>query len=316
MKTDKWNIPGTKASVHWSDHIRFKPVETDAEAVYRALQKRIQADSPSPAAPVFRQRGISSAWKCISLAASFGLLIALSTMAYLYKIKDPAVSFIKVTAATGSQTHVFLPDGTQVWLNEEASLSYPPLFSGSQRVVELNGEAIFDVQKDEHHPFIVRMDGMHVKVLGTLFNLYHDAVADQIETTLLEGRVALFKESNTTDRPDLILHPDQQAVFDKKSGEIVCQAVQAPLYTAWKDRRFIFEKTTLEEIMKTLERAFRIKIHIQSPSLKKKRLTASFTHQESLDEILSVLQVTARYHYYKKEKTVYLLENDCLTKNK
>lgn len=308
MKTDELPTIDKQTSTRWSDRLRFKPVQTDAEAVYQALQARIRADRPSPAGRPARPQRVSIAWKYISFAASFGLLIALSVMAYLYDEKDAAVSLVRVTAMPGSRTQVFLPDGTQVWLNEEASVCYPQTFSGAERVVECSGEAVFDVQKDGQHPFVVRMQGMQVKVLGTLFNIYNDPVSGQIETTLLEGQVALFKEGNTTDRPDLILHPDQQAVFNKKNGEIICRAVRAPLYTAWRDRSFTFEENTLEEIMQTLERAFRIKIHIQGQLLKNKRLTASFTHRESLDEILSVLQISARYHYKNEKGIVYIME--------
>lgn len=317
MKTNDLPIPPLKEPSRWSGRIRFKPVETDAEGVYHALQERIRADQFEQRIPadqfvrgdaVCQPRGVPSVWKYLSFAASFGLLIALSLIAYLSHEKEAVASLIKVTAVPGSRTQVFLPDGTQVWLNEEASICYPQAFSGPERIVEFTGEAIFEVRKDLRHPFIVRMEGMEVKVLGTLFNLYDDPDSGQIETTLLEGRVALFKNGNTTDRPDRVLHAGQQAVFDKKSGEIKSRTVQASLYTAWRNRCFTFEKNTLEEIMKTLERAFRVKIQVKGAALKEKRLTASFTHQESLEEILSVLQISARYQYKKEKGIVYITE--------
>lgn len=307
MKTnDLYPLKNSPLSA-WTSHIRFKPVETDSEAVYQALWDRICNEGP--ANQPFPPRSVSTFWKYLSLAASFALLLALSTIAYLYdKITVPEVSWIEVTAMPGSRTQVFLPDGTKVWLNAEATIRYPRLFTDPQRTVECNGEAIFEVQKDIRHPFIVRMEGINVQVLGTVFNIFNDTISQRIETTLLEGRVALFKDTNKTGRPDLILQPEQQAVFDKKSGKMAWSTVQTSLYTAWKDRRFSFERNTLEEIMTTLERAFRVKIHIDGRMLKNKRLTASFTHGEPLDEILSVLQISARYQYKKEKEIIYIIE--------
>lgn len=288
----------------WTIRMRFKPVDTDPEAVYAAIRNRIRKGDE----PVRIRRHVSVAWKYISFAASLGLLVALSVLAFQQEEKEARMAWIEVAAVPGAKTQILLPDSSRVWLNEKARIRYPQAFSDRERRVEFTGEALFEVAKDQRRPFIVRVEGMRVKVLGTVFNIFEDPASDRIETTLLEGQIALFKESNVTGRADLILEPAQQAIFDKRSGKMELQSVKTSLYTAWKDRNFSFEKNTVEEIMKTLERAFHIEIRIESESLKAKRLTARFTHDESLEEILSVLQFPGQYRYAKEKGIVYIRE--------
>lgn len=294
-----------EANREWAERIRFKPVDTDPEAVYAVIRQRIRKEEEGP---VGVHRGVSVVWKYISFAASLGLLVALSVLAFQREEKEVQMAWVEVSAVPGAKTQVLLPDSSRVWLNEKARIRYPQAFSGEERRVEFTGEALFEVSKDRRRPFIVRVEGMRVKVLGTVFNIFEDPASDRIETTLLEGQIALFKESNVTGRADLILEPAQQAVFDKRSGKMELYPVRTALYTAWKDRNFSFEKNTLEEIMTALERAFHVKIRIESESLKERRLTARFTHEESLEEILSVLQFPGHYQYDKEKGIIYIRE--------
>lgn len=61
----------------------------------------------------------------------------------------------KVSTPRGGQYQVDLADGTRVWLNAASSLLFPVDFNGSERVVELEGEAYFEVAQNSRQPFIV-----------------------------------------------------------------------------------------------------------------------------------------------------------------
>ena len=127
-----------------------------------------------------------------------------------------------------------------------------------------------------------------------------------METTLLDGSIALFISQNHTAVADIVLSPNQQALYNKKNGHIDVLNVCASSYASWTNGNFIFEKNTLQEIASSLERAFNVKIHIQDEELLKERLTARFTHQETLNEILSVLQISAQYKYKKEKGEIYI----------
>jgi transmembrane sensor len=89
----------------------------------------------------------------------------------------------------GGEYQVVLADGTKVWLNSASSLSYPTTFTGRDRIVQLKGEAYFEVAEDKDKPFKVNVGDLQVDVLGTHFDVmaYEDESA--INTTLLGGAV-------------------------------------------------------------------------------------------------------------------------------
>lgn len=280
--------------------LRFKPVRADGDRIFSKLMDRIQQADLVPLI-----KGVAPFWKYAAIAASLALLIVSSLwMDVMFRSKS--IPFIEVAAVPGAKTKIILPDSSVVWLNSNAFIRYPQEFTSEERKVEMYGEAMFIVEKDEHKPFIVSAEGLQIRVLGTRFNLHADKEGSFVETTLLNGSVALFKEGNLTDQPDAVLSPNEQAIFNRLSGNLDVDTVQADSYFSWVDGKFRFKENTIQEIMRTLERAFDVKIHIENEQMKQKRLTGNFVEQETLDEILSVLQITAHYSIARKKGEIYI----------
>lgn len=283
------------------ERIRFNPVDTDPDVVFEKIRYRIRYG-------ITGFRGVSPVWRYAAVAATVALLIVSALFVYSPKEKVQSLAYIDVKAIPGSKTRVVLPDSSEVWLNSNATLRYPQQFAANSRVVEFSGEALFNVKHNPKAPFSVIAEGLRIQVLGTEFNVFADPESHIIETTLLSGSVALFGNENNTKKADIILSPNQQALYDKRNGYINVLNVRAFSYTSWVSGLFVFEKSTLEEIATSLSRAFDVKISIESESLKKEQLTAQFVHQETLDEILSVLQISAHYNYKKEKDRIYITE--------
>lgn len=285
---------------NYIDKIQFKPVASNRERVLERTLQRIRMDQT-----LVPPLGVARGWKYLAVAASLALLVVSGL--WLHQAWQPqTVAYLEVQATAGAKTRVILPDSSVVWLNSNATLRYPRQFVASLREVEVTGEALFDVKKQKKQPFVVHVGGMSIKVLGTRFNVLDNAVEGYVETTLLRGAVALYSSPRCDGEAVRVLQPDQQAIFHKASGQFDVNRVRAQGYAAWVDGKFHFEGNTVQEIMQTLERAFDVKIHIQNEALNENRLTAHFVNQETLDEILSILEISAHYTYTKKKGEIYI----------
>lgn len=172
----------------------------------------------------------------------------------------------------GGQYRVTLPDGTKVWLNAASSITFPTAFTGNKREVKIDGEVYFEVRPNKQQPFLVKVDGGSVvEVLGTSFNVnaYKDEAS--INTTLLEGSVAVslsdaIKQGNNAHtHARTILKPGQQSriaalsAHQYSSGIVIINA-DTNKVVAWKNGAFNFENTSLEEAMRQLARWYDLEI--------------------------------------------------------
>ncbi|RHR37486.1 DUF4974 domain-containing protein [Parabacteroides sp. AF18-52] len=278
--------------------IHFKSLPFDEKQMFDRLADRVKR----PVVISYADRG-NSAWKYLSIAASIALLVVTSIF-LIDKEPKRALVYYETTAVPDAKTKITLPDSSVVWLNANACLRYPREFSQQIRQVEIKGEAFFEVRKDEKRPFIVQTDGVGIKVLGTTFNV--DAEPDKTQITLLTGKIGLYKSTNQSQTADRILQPGEQAVYFKSDNDLKISTIRPENTISWVTGIFEFKDNSLEDIMQELQRAFHVKIHIENENLKGQTFNANFTEKETLEEILSVLQISARYKIEKKKGEIFL----------
>lgn len=156
-----------------------------------------------------------------------GLLIGLVSQKVYYTNEISSQNkelYSNLYVPIGSECTLLLDDGTKVYVNSTTSIKYPTQFLGDTRIVELEGEAYFDVAKSDK-PFIVKFKNNEVRVLGTEFNIstYNP---QRIQTTLVEGSVVISSLSGEV----LTLSPSQQATIDASSGEMSVREVNTNIY--------------------------------------------------------------------------------------
>ncbi|WP_212003575.1 FecR family protein [Chitinophaga sp. HK235] len=157
----------------------------------------------------------------------------------------------------GRKFRMQLPDGTQVWLNAASSLSFPTAFTGTERKVELTGEAYFEVAKDQTKPFVVSLsNNTSVKVLGTHFDISAYTDEPGISTTLLEGAVQVnVPEHSST------LKPGQQLLFNKNAGTVVLNKnIDTAAVMAWKNGVLSFQDKKLTAVIAMIARWYDIEV--------------------------------------------------------
>jgi ferric-dicitrate binding protein FerR (iron transport regulator) len=205
---------------------------------------------------------------------------------------------LSIDVPIGSRTSVTLPDGTSVWLNSNSNLVYPDSFTGDHRIVELDGEAYFEVAKDERKPFIVKTDKYNVEVLGTAFNLEAYATKPVFKTTLFEGKVRLFSEQRKDEY--LCLNPGEAA--ELVDGHL--QVISANNNSfRWKDGLIVLEGQSFQEVLQLFQKYFDLNIVIRNEDVKDQQYEGKLRIADGIDHALRVLQTDFRFTYYREAET-------------
>ncbi len=187
----------------------------------------------------------------------------------------------------GGNYHVTLEDGTGVWLNAASSLKYPVVFKGRERVVDLTGEAYFEVAKNKAMPFKVNIGDQTVEVLGTHFNINGYTNEPSIKTTLLEGSVKISAGSNTA-----FLRPGEQAIYRSANakGFLVTNKVNMDEVMAWKNGRFIFAGADIQSVMRQLERWY--DVDATYTNIPTDHFNGKISKNVNLSQVLRVLELS------------------------
>jgi len=204
---------------------------------------------------------------------------------------DKAIEYNTLATARGGQYHLVLPDGTKVWLNAASSIRYPTAFNGKERKVELTGEGYFEVMDRKDQPFVVAVDGMNVKVLGTEFDVMAYPEEGSKKTTLVQGAVKV--ESGNEGR---VLKPDEQSVVTKDGAMTVATGVDVESVIAWKLGFFQFKHTDLKTIMRQIARWYDVEIVYQREDLSGE-YGGRISRKLNLSELISLLEGNGVGHF-------------------
>ncbi len=169
---------------------------------------------------------------------------------------------LSLTTPKGGTYQITLPDGTAVWLNAASRLTYHEDNLARQRVVELDGEAFFQVKSAKDRPFKVRTKGQEVDVLGTSFNVNSYPDEPTIRTTLVDGAL---KVTGMATQQAVLLAPGQQATLDR-GHRVHVDEVRVEDAVAWKSGMFSFNNTDIEAIVRQLSRWYDVEVVFQGNS--------------------------------------------------
>ncbi|MBK1440681.1 FecR domain-containing protein [Parapedobacter sp. ISTM3] len=208
-----------------------------------------------------------------------------------------------ISTPRGGQYQVVLPDGSDVWLNADSRLRFPPVFTAGRREVYLEGEGLFDVAHADQ-PFIVHTAGQQVQVLGTAFNIRAYAGEPIIQTTLLRGSVAISPLQGSSG--PLRLKPNQQAVLNRQTLAVAVANVNAQEYASWKNGYFTFANTALATVMQDIARWYDVTIDVDH--MPNKKLYAVLPRDVSLATLLEMIDMTSEIKFELKERRVRLVK--------
>lgn len=270
-------------------------------------------------------------------AALVLLILSLGIVGFRYTRNKPVIASAEIwntiEAPFGSRARLTLADGTKVWLNAGSQLKYSSRFAQHNRKVILNGEAYFDVAKDEKNQFIVSTSQLDIKVFGTQFNVKAYSEENTIQTTLVEGSVTIERKGiGGRGERTVTLNPNETATFyiSDKKDEMPAKPVEKEdmqnkesrnsekleilsninpvVFTSWKDSKWIIDSDPLSGLAVKLERRYNVKIIIDKKELRDYKFSGTIK-DETLEQVLNVIKLTAPINYNIHNNEVHLFEN-------
>ncbi len=209
-------------------------------------------------------------------------------------ISKQEIAWHEVTVPYGQSVEMTMCDSTKVWLNSGSKFRYASNFSPKSRVVELNGEAFFDVANDKQHPFVIKTTQIDIKVTGTSFNVDAYGENDITNITLVEGKVAI---QNKIGKTVTELTPNMNAEFNKTTSKLDLKNVNVDFYTTWKTGTIVFREESLGKIAEKLGKWYNVKIVFEQEDIKDIAYSGSILKNKPIDQILEILTYTSGIGY-------------------
>jgi len=210
------------------------------------------------------------------------------------------VAYNRLATSNGEKVKVILPDSSVVLMNAASSITYPSTFRGMKnRLVELSGEAYFEITKDKAHPFIVKTAKQEVAVLGTHFNVNDYNQTAGTRTTLLEGSV---KINNS-----YLLKPGELAI--NKAGSVKVVEADLESEVAWVKNEFYFRAEPLENVMTIIARWYNVEVNYQDEEIKHIPLIGRISRTKSLAAVLERLAEAGHIRFKIEDRKVTVLPN-------
>lgn len=264
-----------------------------------ALATRLDAESGDQKGQVQPLR--PQPWKAVSrtfrIAASVLIVMGIGFYAWKHNFLPFFGNTVSVATGKGERKEIKLPDGSMVWLNESSRMEYPSHFEAhSRKVMLLEGEAYFDIERDESKPFFVEASGTTTRVLGTAFNIRSYHFLKSILVTVTRGKVEVQKAGGGTGPDKKILLPNEQVYYDIKTREIKKVAVNSANAVAWKEGKLLFDNESFANVIAILENKFDVKIRAEE-SIRQYHMSAEFTSTDSLPRILDLLSLANNLEY-------------------
>ena len=261
--------------------------EIDLTSEYQALRKRM--DPSGGRTVIFR--------KILQYAA-----VALISVLVTWWVADRKVveteatllAYNEVIVPKGQISEYVFSDGTHVWLNSGSRLRFPVHAGLSEREVFLEGEAYFDVARNDKQPFIVRTGAVDIRVLGTAFNVRNYPDMDQTETTLVEGSLEIHNQNREV---LATLKPGEQLKYTLSTQSAELTMVDTGPYQAWREGKLIFRDKSLGEIAGNLERWYNVTLVFTNEKIKDYRFTGTILKYKPFDQILQAIRLTTPIRY-------------------
>ncbi len=274
---------------YWNAEVSFTENKT-----FQHFDQQLWREFETASRPIPTQRKIY--FPTLYKVAAIVFFVLSCSLFYIYNTYPKQLTTF---ASQKTITDYTLEDGSIVKLNKNSSITFDSGFDKKERIVNLTGEAFFEVHKDVNRPFIVRAQGTETVVLGTSFNVKSDLENKLVTTTLVEGSVRF-----DSDEDQIKLTPGEELIYNIEDRTFISQKIDLQYNTAWTAGRYIYSDITFGQLTQKLEDIYHVKINIRDKVISEKYVSASFLIEQSVDEILSALEGELKFNYNFREESI------------
>ncbi|QHS62051.1 FecR family protein [Chitinophaga agri] len=272
-------------------------ITPDIDANWAAFNRKRQTTGNQDTQP--QQLTVVRSYRGFIRAAAAVLLLGGAVTAY-FLLTSPEQ--ITVQTAANETNIIVLPDGSKAFINKGSSLRYAKHFNDGERSIHLDGEAFFDVVKDDAHPFVVYTSQTRTQVLGTTFDV--KAYAEQpAEVFVLSGKVAVSAgEEKQTDQ--IVLTEGRKATLGERQ-QLSEDAIANHDFMAWKDNIMVFNDEPVSHVISKVEALYGINI-VADENVAGLTIKTRLTPGQPLDQVLEIIARTANVSWTKDGDTYRL----------
>lgn len=213
---------------------------------------------------------------------------------------------VMVTTAMSQQKQVVLPDNSNISVNQNSSVTYPKTFNDERRIV-LQGEAFFEVTRDETKPFIVEVNSLRIQVLGTSFLISENKETHSVTVIVKTGKVAVYKQESLD---TMYLIAGERGELFELQPQSVKKMNTEKNYISWKTKTFEFENVKLQQVVNKINASYYSQIQIEDAALQECKITVSFKGK-TLEQILEILEMTLDITIEKNNNKIFLKGKGC-----
>jgi len=321
--------------------------KTDVQKRWKEVLARIQKKQPQANLRIYTPRFYGPIKRIFGIAAAVaiifgaGMLVQKIQSVPIEKPVSGIAEYIEITAPMGSRTYVALADGSRIWLNAGTKLQYSSQFGKHDRNIKLTGEAYFSVAKRADLPFVIQAADIKITALGTSFNVKAYADEGHVETSLESGSVKIERvkekdDRKVTDLQPIIVQANEKVLLQaytseqsdkdiKKEAKPVMQETtrisptsitetvvekieDIRVSTSWKDNNWVIRDESMKSLAVKLGRRYDVNFVFRDKELEKYKFSTTL-RDETLEQVLNMIQISAPIKYLVKEKNVYLSLN-------
>jgi ferric-dicitrate binding protein FerR (iron transport regulator) len=230
-----------------------------------------------------------------------------------YKASGDTMQAMNWQELRNTGTHVKraqLADGSVVWLMPQSTLRYPGVVAEKNRLLQLEGEAYFEIAADAARPLSVIAGGVVTCVLGTAFHLEAYANEPIVNVSLTQGKVSVTPEqAMKVAGEQQYLLPGQAYAWNRQRHTGTIHAIDTTTVMSCRKGYFVFHELSLSDALYRVSARFGCTIRVDPALvsvLHEKKVTGVFG-EENAEEMIRNLLFVYGYHYKITGKSVTIL---------